>query len=91
MSRITADIDDRACTEVMRRYELATKGEAINYALRTLAAEPLSLDEARALSGSGWEGNLAALRAVRHSREGGNLPPVGNTSTNICASTGEES
>ena len=91
MTRTTDDIDDRACAEVMRRYGLATKREAINYALRTLATESLSLDEARALRGSGWEGYLDAVRAVRHSREGGNLPPVGNTSTNICASTGEES
>ena len=30
--------------------------------LRTLAAEPLSLDEARALRGSGWEGDLEAMR-----------------------------
>ena len=91
MSRITVDIDDRACAEVMRCYRLATKAEAINYALQTLAVEPLAVDEARALRGSGWEGDLDALRAVSHSREGGNLPPVGNTSTNICASTGEES
>ena len=52
MARTTVDIDDRACAEVMRRYRLATKREAINFALRTLAAEPLSLDEARALRGN---------------------------------------
>ena len=55
MARTTVDIDDRACAEVMRRFRLATKREAINFALRTLAAEPLSLDEARALRGIGWE------------------------------------
>lgn len=65
MSRTNVDIDDRACAEVMRRYRLATKREAINYALRTLAAEPLSLDEARALRGIGWEGDLEAMRANR--------------------------
>lgn len=67
MTRITVDIDDQACAEVMRRYRLATKREAINYALRTLAAEPLSLDEARALRGSGWTGELAGIRASRSS------------------------
>ena len=61
----TVDIDDRACAEVMRRYHLATKREAINFALRTLAAEPLSLDEARALRGIGWEGDLDAVRSNR--------------------------
>ncbi len=65
MSRTNVDIDDRACAEVMRRYRLATKREAINYALRTLAAEPLSIDEARALRGIGWKGDLEAMRANR--------------------------
>ena len=65
MTRTNVDIDDSACAEVMRRYRLATKREAINYALRVLAAEPASLDEARALRGTGWEGDLDAMRASR--------------------------
>lgn len=65
MSRTNVNIDDEACAEVMRRYQLATKREAINFALRTLAAEPLSLDEAKRLRGSGWEGDLDELRAGR--------------------------
>ena len=67
MSRINVDIDDAACAEVMRRYRLTTKREAINYALRVLAAEPLSVDDARRLRGSGWEGDLDELRAGRTS------------------------
>ena len=65
MSRTNVDIDDRACAEVMRRYRLATKREAVNFALRTLAAEPVSVDEARALRGVGWEGDLDAMRSSR--------------------------
>ena len=65
MTRTNVDIDDQACAEVMRRYRLATKREAINYALRTLAAEPVSVDEARALRGIGWEGELEAMRSGR--------------------------
>jgi len=65
MSRTNIDIDEAACAEVMRRYHLATKREAVNLALRLLAAEPLSLDEARALRGSGWEGDLDELRSSR--------------------------
>lgn len=65
MSRTNVDIDDQACAEVMRRYRLATKREAVNYALRTLAAEPASLKEARSLRGIGWEGNLDAMRSGR--------------------------
>jgi Arc/MetJ family transcription regulator len=49
----------------MRRYRLATKREAINLALRTLAAEPLSLAEARAMRGSGWDADLDEMRTTR--------------------------
>jgi Arc/MetJ family transcription regulator len=65
MSRTNIDIDDAACAIVMTRYRLATKREAVNFALRTLATEPLSLDEARRLRGSGWDGDLDDLRASR--------------------------
>jgi len=65
MSRTNVDIDDQACEQVMRRFRLATKREAVNYALRTLAAEPLSLDEARKMRGSGWEGDLDVSRTTR--------------------------
>lgn len=65
MTRINVDIDDKACAEVMRRYRLATKREAINLALRMLAAETASVDEARSLRGIGWEGDLEAMRSNR--------------------------
>ena len=65
MGRTNVDIDDRACAEVMRRYRFTTKREAINFALRTLAAEPASVEEARALRGIGWEGDLDAMRSNR--------------------------
>ena len=47
MSRTNIDIDDKACAAIMRRYRLASKREAVNLALRTLAAESLSLVAAR--------------------------------------------
>lgn len=65
MSRTNIDIDETACAEVMRRYQLSTKRDAVNYALRALAAEPASLEEARAMRGSGWEGDLEAMRSGR--------------------------
>ncbi len=65
MVRTNVDIDEKACAEVMRRYDLATKREAINFALRTVAAERASLEEARAMRGSGWEGDLDEMRANR--------------------------
>lgn len=63
MAITNIDIDEQACAEVMRRYQLETKRDAVNYALRLLAAEPLSLKEARQLRGSGWDGDLDEMRA----------------------------
>lgn len=65
MARTNIDIDDEACEVVMRRYHLGTKRDAVNFALRTLATEPLALDDARRLRGSGWDADLADLRADR--------------------------
>ena len=49
----------------MDRYRLATKRDAVNFALRTIASEPLGVDEARRLRGSGWDGDLEEIRASR--------------------------
>ncbi len=65
MARTNIDIDDKACAEVMKRYQFTTKREAVNFALQTLAAEPLSVEEARNLRGSGWEGDLDEMRTNR--------------------------
>jgi Arc/MetJ family transcription regulator len=65
MSRTNIDIDEMACEAVMVRYHLRTKRDAVNFALRTLAAEPLSLEEARAMRGSGWDGDLDEMRSGR--------------------------
>jgi Arc/MetJ family transcription regulator len=65
MSRTNIDIDDSAVEIVMSRFNFATKRDAVNFALRALAAEPLSLQQARSLRGSGWEGDLDAMRESR--------------------------
>jgi Arc/MetJ family transcription regulator len=65
MSRTNIDIDDRACRAVMERFDLRTKREAVNLALRRLASEPLDLDAARRMRGSGWDGDLDEMRATR--------------------------
>ena len=65
MSRTNIDLDDEACDAVMARYHFHTKRDAVNYALRLVAAEALDLGDARALRGSGWEGDLDTLRAGR--------------------------
>jgi Arc/MetJ family transcription regulator len=65
MSRTNIDIDEDACRMIMLRYHLATKRDAVNFALRTVASEALSLEKARRLRGSGWEGDLDEMRANR--------------------------
>jgi Arc/MetJ family transcription regulator len=55
MARTNIDIDDGACQVVLQRYQLSTKREAVNFALRTVAGEPLSVDAARRLRGSEWD------------------------------------
>ncbi|HVW34376.1 MAG TPA: type II toxin-antitoxin system VapB family antitoxin [Acidimicrobiia bacterium] len=67
MARTNIDLDDEACRAVMERYHLRSKRDAVNFALRTLAAEPLPVDEARRLRGSGWDADLDELRATRAS------------------------
>lgn len=46
MARTNIDIDDEACETVMARYHLTSKRDAVNYALRLVAAEALDLDAA---------------------------------------------
>lgn len=65
VTRTNIDIDDELCRQVMDRYHLSTKREAVNLALRHLAGEPLSLDGARSLRGTGWEGDLDEMRSSR--------------------------
>ncbi len=54
MSRTNVDVDDEALAAVMARYRLATKREAINFALRKLIDEPMSTSEILAMQGTGW-------------------------------------
>jgi Arc/MetJ family transcription regulator len=51
MSRTNVDIDDDACAQVMRMYNLDSKREAINLALRKLAVVPMTKEEAMAMRG----------------------------------------
>lgn len=64
-TNIDIDIDENLLRRVMERYRFATKREAVNEALRQLAGEPLAVDEALAMEGSGWDGDLAAMRDGR--------------------------
>ena len=63
MTRTNIEIDEEACAEIMRRFQLDSKHDVVNLALRTIAAESLSFDKAKAMRGSGWEGKLDEMRA----------------------------
>ena len=69
MSRTNIDIDDEACERVMRMYNLETKRDAINLALRKLAIEPMTKEEVLAMRGF-WKDrppvDMAKLRADRY-------------------------
>jgi Arc/MetJ family transcription regulator len=63
MSRTNIDIDDELIARVMRRYDLRTKKDAVDFALRSVAWEPMTRDEALAMQGTGWDGDLEAMRS----------------------------
>lgn len=52
MSRTNIDIDDGLVQIVMVRYHLKTKREAVDYALRHLAGQPMSREEMLDMCGS---------------------------------------
>jgi Arc/MetJ family transcription regulator len=52
MSRTNIDLDDELLAIVMRRYDVHTKTEAVDLALRHLAGQPMTTEEALAMRGS---------------------------------------
>lgn len=63
MARTNIDIDEELIARAMRSHGLRTKRETVDLALRRLVTEPMSLEEALAMEGSGWEGDLDAMRS----------------------------
>ena len=62
MARTNIDIDDDLVREVMRRYDLSTKKEAVDLALRRLVGVPLTKEFLLGLKGTGWSGDLETMR-----------------------------
>ncbi len=65
MGRTNIEIDDELIARVMQRYGLRTKREAVDLALRRAAGEAMSREEALAMRGTGWAGDLDAMRQDR--------------------------
>jgi len=62
MTRTNIDINDELVIEVMRRYGLRTKKEAVDLALRRLVGPRLSPEFLESLEGIGWDGDLDDMR-----------------------------
>jgi Arc/MetJ family transcription regulator len=61
MARTNIDLDESLVEEVMHRYHLQSKREAVHFALQRLVGDAMTLEEALAMEGSGWEGDLDAI------------------------------
>lgn len=64
MTRTSIDIDGALVDEVMRRYNLSTKTEAVNFALRRLIGVPLTKELLLSLEGIGWDGDPDEIHDV---------------------------
>ena len=62
VGRTNIDIDDEVISRVQELYGLRTKRDAVDFALRRLLVLPYTREEALAAEGSGWGGDLDALR-----------------------------
>ena len=64
VARTNVVIDEKLVRRAMRLYRLPTKRAAIDFALRRLVGDRRPRDMLD-LEGTGWEGDLAAIRASR--------------------------
>lgn len=65
MTRTNIEIDDALVAEVIRKYALSSKREAVDLALRKAAGSAITPDFAWSLKGIGWEGDLDELRGAQ--------------------------
>jgi Arc/MetJ family transcription regulator len=62
VTRTNIEIDDELVERAMRIYRLRSKREAVDFALRKLVGG-MSREEALAMEGSGWHGDLDEMRS----------------------------
>ncbi|HSC18975.1 MAG TPA: type II toxin-antitoxin system VapB family antitoxin [Rhizomicrobium sp.] len=63
--RTNIDIDDRLLSSAMTAAELPTKKATVEEGLRLLVRMKKQVQSLRALRGTGWEGDLNAMRQGR--------------------------
>ena len=62
MSRTNIELDDELVEMAMRRYGLKTKREVVRLALERLVGGVMTKEQALAMRGSGWDGDLDEIR-----------------------------
>jgi Arc/MetJ family transcription regulator len=62
MTRTNIDIDDELIDAVMRENHIHTKREAVDFALRKARLLPMTVEEALAMEGVGWAGDLDQIK-----------------------------
>lgn len=65
MGRTNIEIDDELIAAAMRRFDVNTKREAVDMALRQAVGPSLSKEFLLSLHGIGWEGDLDEMRASK--------------------------
>lgn len=63
MGRTNIEIDDELVKQAMAIYRLRSKREAVDLALRRLVGDHMTREEALAMRGRGWGGDLDEIRA----------------------------
>jgi len=61
-TRTNIELDDDIVDAAMRLYGTRSKKDTVDLALRRLVGSRLGAEEALALEGSGWEGDLDQMR-----------------------------
>ena len=62
MARTTPTMNATACPDDVKRYRMTIQGDGASHDLQVLEREGISCADARALRGSGWDGDLDELR-----------------------------
>jgi Arc/MetJ family transcription regulator len=66
VARTNIELDDRLVEMAMQRYGLKTKREVVQLALERLVGGVMTKEEALAMRGTGWDGDLDQIRGKVH-------------------------
>lgn len=64
MARTNIDIDEELVQMVIERYSLRSKREAVDFALREVIGGVMTTEQALAMRGFGWDGDLDEIRGI---------------------------